>query len=304
MGRPFARVALGGVRDEAEIRGHRRTYVGAMPGRIARAMKDAGAMNPVLMLDEVDKLGNDWRGDPSSALLEVLDPAQNHTFRDHYLEVDLDLSDVLFIATANVIDTIPGPLLDRMEILRLDGYTEAEKIDIARDHLLARQLERNGIGADEVAVTDDALRAIVGDYTREAGVRNLERELGKLLRKVATAISGDDVVPPVAINDVDDVRRWLGRAKFFFDAAERTSVPGVATGLAVTGVGGDVLFIEASAMVGESGLTLTGQLGDVMKESGTIALSYVRSHADALGIATNAFEQRRFHLHVPAGAVP
>jgi ATP-dependent Lon protease len=304
MGRPFVRVALGGVRDEAEIRGHRRTYVGAMPGRIARAIKDAGAMNPVLMLDEVDKLGNDWRGDPSSALLEVLDPAQNHTFRDHYLEVDLDLSDVLFVATANVMDTIPAPLLDRMEVVRLDGYTEAEKVAIARDHLLARQLERNGLGADEVAVSDDALRAVVADYTREAGVRNLERELGKLLRKVATALSSGTVTAPVAVEADDDVRTWLGRPKFFFEVADRTSVPGVATGLAVTGVGGDVLFIEATSMPGEPGLTLTGQLGDVMKESGTIALSYVRSHAEALGIDLNAFEGRRFHLHVPAGAVP
>ena len=304
MGRPFVRVALGGVRDEAEIRGHRRTYVGAMPGRIARAIKDAGVMNPVVMLDEIDKLGNDWRGDPSSALLEVLDPAQNHTFRDHYLEVDLDLSDVLFIATANVMETVPGPLLDRMEVVRLDGYTEAEKVDIARDHLLARQLERNGLSADEVTVADDALRIIVSDHTREAGVRNLERELGKLLRKVATAISAGDATAPVAVDNADDVKQWLGRPKFFFEAADRTSVPGVATGLAVTGVGGDVLFIEASSMPGDAGLTLTGQLGDVMKESATIALSYVRSHADALGIDASAFDGRRFHLHVPAGAVP
>jgi ATP-dependent Lon protease len=304
MGRPFVRVALGGVRDEAEIRGHRRTYVGAMPGRIARAMKDAGVMNPVLMLDEVDKLGHDWRGDPSSALLEVLDPAQNHTFRDHYLEVDLDLSDVLFVATANVMETIPAPLLDRMEVVRLDGYTEQEKVDIARDHLLARQLERNGLSVDEVAVTDEALRVIVVDHTREAGVRNLEREIGKLLRKVATAISADDAAAPVVVGTADDVRHWLGRSKFFFEAADRTSVPGVATGLAVTGVGGDVLFVEATSMPGEPGLTLTGQLGDVMKESGTIALSYVRSHARDLGVEPDAFEGRRFHLHVPAGAVP
>jgi ATP-dependent Lon protease len=304
MGRPFVRVALGGVRDEAEIRGHRRTYVGAMPGRIARAMKDAGVLNPVLMLDEVDKLANDWRGDPSSALLEVLDPAQNHTFRDHYLEVDLDLSDVLFIATANVIETIPGPLLDRMEVVRLDGYTEAEKIDIARDHLVARQRERNGLGTDEVTVSDDALRVVVADHTREAGVRTLEREIGKLLRKIATAISAGDVDAPVSVDDDADVRRWLGRPKFFFEAADRTSVPGVATGLAVTGVGGDVLFIEATSVPGDKGLTLTGQLGDVMKESGTIALSYVRSHADALGIDAGAFADRGFHLHVPAGAVP
>jgi ATP-dependent Lon protease len=304
MGRPFVRVALGGVRDEAEIRGHRRTYVGAMPGRIARAIKEAGVMNPVVMLDEVDKLGSDWRGDPSSALLEVLDPAQNHTFRDHYLEVDLDLSDVMFVVTANVVETIPGPLLDRMEIVRLDGYTEDEKVAIARDHLLARQLERNALDADEVTVTDDALRVVVGDYTREAGVRNLEREIGKMLRKVATAISSGKDTAPVVVDGAGAVREWLGRAKFFFEAPERTSVSGVATGLAVTGVGGDVLFVEATAMDGEGGLTLTGQLGDVMKESASIALSYVRSHAAELGIDAKAFEGKRFHVHVPAGAVP
>ncbi|MEY2473663.1 MAG: ATP-dependent Lon protease [Actinomycetota bacterium] len=306
MGRPFVRVALGGVRDEAEIRGHRRTYVGAMPGRIARAIKEAGVMNPVVMLDEVDKLGSDWRGDPSSALLEVLDPAQNHTFRDHYLEVDLDLSDVMFVVTANVVETIPGPLLDRMEIVRLDGYTEDEKVAIARDHLLARQLERNALDADEVSVTDDALRVVVGDYTREAGVRNLEREIGKMLRKVATAISSGKETAPVVVDGAGAVRAWLGRPKFFFEAPERTSVPGVATGLAVTGVGGDVLFVEATAMdgAGDGGLTLTGQLGDVMKESASIALSYVRSHAAELGIDAKAFEGKRFHVHVPAGAVP
>ncbi len=305
MGRPFVRVALGGVRDEAEIRGHRRTYVGAMPGRIARAIKEAGVMNPVVMLDEVDKLGSDWRGDPSSALLEVLDPAQNHTFRDHYLEVDLDLSDVMFIVTANVIETIPGPLLDRMEVVRLDGYTEDEKVAIARDHLLRRQLERNALDADEVALHDDALRVVVSDYTREAGVRNLEREIGKLLRKVATAISSGEHDAPIDVKDAADVRQWLGRAKYFFEAPERTSVPGVATGLAVTGIGGDVLFVEATAMPGDSGgLTLTGQLGDVMKESASIALSYVRSHAAELGIDPSAFEGKRFHVHVPAGAVP
>ena len=234
-------------------------------------------MNPVIVLDEVDKLGNDWRGDPSSALLEVLDPAQNHTFRDHYLEVDLDLSDVLFLATANMLDTIPGPLLDRLEIIRLDGYTEDEKVAIARDHLLARQLERNGLTADDVSVTDDALRAVVTDHTREAGVRNLERELGKLLRKTAARIASGTATPPITI-DVDDVQPALGRAKFHSETAERTGVPGVATGLAVTGVGGDVLFIEATTMDGE-GLTLTGQLGDVMKESAQIALSYVQAHA-------------------------
>jgi ATP-dependent Lon protease len=296
LDRKFVRVALGGVRDEAEVRGHRRTYVGALPGRIARAMKEAGTMNPVVLLDEVDKLSGDWRGDPSSALLEVLDPAQNHTFRDHYLEVDLDLSDVLFIATANVADTIPGPLLDRLELVRLDGYTEAEKATIARTHLLGRQLQRAGLRGDEVVVTDAALAAIVGDYTREAGVRTLERELGKLVRKVATRIASGTLEAPVTV-DVDDVATHLGRPKYFFEAAERTATPGVATGLAVTGMGGDVLFIEAAIVDAENdGLTLTGQLGDVMKESASIALSYLRSHGtEAKG---------RVHVHVPAGAVP
>src|SRR5437588_4532900 len=253
LGRKFARVSLGGIRDEADIRGHRRTYVGAMPGRIVRALKEAGTKNPVVMLDEIDKVGSDWRGDPSSALLEVLDPAQNNTFRDHYLEVDLDLSEVLFIPTANVSETIPGPLLDRMEIVRLDGYTEDEKLKIAREHLLSRQLDRNGLSADEVELTDAALRGIVGDYTREAGVRNLEREIGKLLRKVATRIDSKKAAPPVKV-DATDLREYLGRSKFEFEAAERTEVPGVATGLAVTGTGGDVLFIEAAAMPGERGL--------------------------------------------------
>jgi ATP-dependent Lon protease len=311
LGRKFVRVSLGGIHDEAEIRGHRRTYVGALPGRIVRGLKEAGTKNPVFMLDEIDKVGSDWRGDPSSALLEVLDPAQNHTFRDHYLEVDLDLSEVLFIATGNIAETIPGPLLDRMEVIRLDGYTEDEKLAIARDHLLHRQLERNGLQPEEVDVTDAALRSIVGDYTREAGVRNLERELGKLLRKAATKIAGADSASPLRV-DADDVRAYLGRPKFFFEAADRTSVPGVATGLAVTGTGGDVLFIEATAMDagggsagvhGEPGLTLTGQLGDVMKESAQIALSYVRSHSDQLRITPDRLNGR-FHVHVPAGAVP
>jgi ATP-dependent Lon protease len=303
LGRSFVRVALGGVRDEAEIRGHRRTYVGAQPGRLVRALREAGTMNPVIVLDEVDKLGADYRGDPSSALLEVLDPAQNHTFRDHYLEVELDLSKVLFIATANMVDTIPGPLLDRMEIIRLDGYTEDEKIAIARNHLLARQLERAALGPDEVIVTDDALRTVVGDYTREAGVRSLERELGRLLRKVAARIASHETETPLTI-DAEDVRSWLGRPRFFFEAADRTAVPGVATGLAVTGTGGDVLYVEASMMDGPEGLTLTGQLGDVMKESAEIALSYVRSHAEELGIDPGVFAGKRFHVHVPAGAIP
>ena len=303
LGRKFVRVALGGIRDEAEIRGHRRTYVGALPGRIVRALKDAGTKNPVMMLDEVDKVGADWRGDPSSALLEVLDPAQNHTFRDHYLDVDLDLSEVLFITTANVWETIPAPLLDRMEVIRIDGYTEDEKVAIARDHLLKRQVERNGLREDEVVVTDDAIRAVVSDHTREAGVRNLERELGKVLRKVATKLACGSLSAPIRV-DVAEIREHLGRPKFFFEAGERTSVPGVATGLAVTGTGGDVLFIEATRTDGDGdGLTLTGQLGDVMKESGQIALSYVRSHGDELGIPADDV-RGRFHLHVPAGAVP
>jgi ATP-dependent Lon protease len=305
LGRKFVRISLGGIHDEAEIRGHRRTYVGALPGRIVRALKEAGTKNPVMMLDEVDKVGADWRGDPSSALLEVLDPAQNHTFRDHYLEVDLDLSEVLFISTANVSETIPGPLLDRMEVIRLDGYTEDEKVSIARYHLLDRQRERNGLNDGEVAITDGALRQIVGDYTREAGVRNLEREIGKALRKVATKLARGDAKAPVTV-DVKEVREYLGRPRFFFEAAERTSIPGVATGLAVTGTGGDVLFIEATRLEnsdGPEGLMLTGQLGDVMKESGQIALSYVRSHAAELGIDADKLGGR-FHVHVPAGAVP
>jgi ATP-dependent Lon protease len=332
LGRKFVRVALGGVRDEAEIRGHRRTYVGAQPGRFVRALKEAGTMNPVILLDEVDKLGSDWRGDPTSALLEVLDPAQNHTFRDHYAEVDLDLSDVLFLATANVLDTIPGPLLDRMEMLRLDGYTEDEKVTIALGHLLPRQRERNGLEPGEVEVTDAAVRQVVTGYTREAGVRGLERELGRLLRKAATKIAmrngrspetagvgeahakeepggagrGAPEVPQKLVIDVDDVAKSLGRAKFYDEAADRTGVPGVATGLAVTGAGGDVLFVEAGSMPAESGggLAITGQLGDVMKESAEIALSYIRSHAELLGLPAGSFDKRRFHLHVPAGAVP
>jgi len=303
LGRKFVRVALGGVRDEAEIRGHRRTYVGARPGRLVRALTEAGTMNPVVLFDEVDKLGADWRGDPSSALLEVLDPAQNHTFRDHYLETDLDLSDVLFLATANVAETIPGPLLDRMELIRLDGYTEEEKVAIARDHVFERQAERNGLQPGEVRIDDDALRLVVTDYTREAGVRNLERELGKLLRKVAARVASGEAVSPVTIGE-PEVSEHLGRPRFFAEAAERTSTPGVATGLAVTGTGGDVLFIEATAMEGEPGLTLTGQLGEVMKESAQIALSYVQASDREDGEGAGAGERRRYHVHVPAGAVP
>jgi ATP-dependent Lon protease len=302
-GREFVRMSLGGVRDEAEIRGHRRTYIGALPGRLVRALRDAGTMNPVIMLDEVDKVGADWRGDPSAALLEVLDPAQNHSFRDHYLDVELDLSEVMFIATANVAETIPGPLLDRMEVIRFDGYTVAEKVAIARDYLWPRQRERNGLRAEEVTISEDMLRTVVSEYTREAGVRNLERELGTVLRKTATQIASGKAQPPVAI-EVATLRDALGRQKVFQEAALRTAVPGVATGLSVTGAGGDVLFIEATSMDGKDNLVLTGQLGDVMKESARIALSYVRGHADELGIDPASFSGREFHVHVPAGAIP
>src|SRR5271165_2794392 len=345
-GREFVRMSLGGVRDEAEIRGHRRTYIGALPGRLVRALRDAGTMNPVILLDEVDKVGADWRGDPSAALLEVLDPAQNHSFRDHYLDVELDLSQVMFLATANVADTIPGPLLDRMEVISFDGYTSEEKLAIAKGYLWPRQRDRNGLRENEVEISDDVLRTIISEYTREAGVRNLERNLGTVLRKTATKIasaqssaepqptaeeaesaSHDGAKPaktakaaktaktgrsksaaktPVKI-DLEAVRDALGRQKFFQESAARTATPGVATGLAVTGTGGDVLFVEATAMKGGSsgnGLVLTGQLGDVMKESARIALSYVRGHAEELGIEESAFENREFHVHVPAGAIP
>jgi ATP-dependent Lon protease len=374
LGREFVRMSLGGVRDEAEIRGHRRTYIGALPGRLVRALRDAGTMNPVILLDEVDKVGADWRGDPSAALLEVLDPAQNHSFRDHYLDVELDLSQVMFIATANVADTIPGPLLDRMEVIRFDGYTSEEKLAIAKGYLWPRQRDRNGLLEGEVEISDELLRTVIAEYTREAGVRNLERELGTLLRKTATKIAsslpaedgakpadvGDgakeadasdagavkpkgaaqsgDAEPnrpeagpqkesaaepaekktskqapatkaPVKI-DLETVREALGRQKFFQESASRTATPGVATGLAVTGTGGDVLFVEATAMKssgsgGGGGLVLTGQLGDVMKESARIALSYVRGHAEEIGIdEASAFEGQEFHVHVPAGAIP
>jgi ATP-dependent Lon protease len=302
-GRQFVRMSLGGVRDEAEIRGHRRTYIGALPGRLVRALRDAGTMNPVIMLDEVDKIGADWRGDPSAALLEVLDPAQNHAFRDHYLDVELDLSQVLFVATANVADSIPPALFDRMEVIRFDGYTTEEKVAIARRHLWPRQVERNGLRVEEVTTTDAMLRLVVSDYTREAGVRQLERELGKLLRKTATRIASGEAPSPVSIDEAG-VRDSLGRPKVFHEAAVRTAVPGVATGLAVTGVGGDVLFVEAADTPGNGGLVLTGQLGDVMKESARIALTYVKSHASQLGIDEHALDGRDVHVHVPAGAIP
>jgi len=302
LGREFVRLSLGGVHDEAEIRGHRRTYIGALPGRIVRALRDAGTMNPVILLDEVDKVGADWRGDPSSALLEVLDPAQNHSFRDHYLDVEVDLSEVVFLATANILDSIPAPLLDRMEIIPFDGYTSEEKLAIARGYLWPRQVKRNGLRDEEVDASDAILRKVITEYTREAGVRQLERELGKLLRREATRIASGEAEAPIAI-ETDEVVDALGRQKFFQESVERTAIPGVATGLAVTGTGGDVLFIEATAMDGDKGLVLTGQLGDVMKESARIALSYVSSHADELGIDTDAFK-REFHVHVPAGAIP
>lgn len=300
LGRQFVRVALGGVRDEAEIRGHRRTYVGALPGRIVRAIGEAGSMNPVVLLDEIDKVGSDYRGDPSAALLEVLDPAQNHTFRDHYLDLDLDLSDVVFLATANVIENIPSALLDRMELVPIDGYTEDDKVAIARDYLLPRQRDRAALTEDEVAVTDAALRKIAADYTREPGVRQFERLLAKALRKAATRLA--ERSEPLTIDEPDLVG-YLGRPRFTPESAERTAVPGVATGLAVTGLGGDVLYIEAGSTEGEAGLQLTGQLGDVMKESAQIALSYVRSHAERLGVDPTVLD-RRIHVHVPAGAVP
>jgi ATP-dependent Lon protease len=342
-GREFVRMSLGGVRDEAEIRGHRRTYIGALPGRLVRALRDAGTMNPVILLDEVDKVGADWRGDPSAALLEVLDPAQNHSFRDHYLDVELDLSQVMFLATANVADTIPGPLLDRMEVIRFDGYTSLEKLAIAKGYLWPRQRDRNGLREDEVQISDEVLSTIISEYTREAGVRNLERELGTVLRKTATRIASSqsdqrttteesektpegelstdtvtkkpvakkvsktlgppELGTPVQI-DLEVVREALGRQKVFQESAVRTAVPGVATGLAVTGAGGDVLFVEATAMNGKGGLVLTGQLGDVMKESARIALSYVHGHAEDLGVDEHAFQDREFHVHVPAGAIP
>ncbi|CAM3949972.1 endopeptidase La [Nocardiopsis rhodophaea] len=306
MGREFTRVALGGVRDEAEIRGHRRTYVGALPGRIVRAIKESGSMNPVVLLDEIDKVGSDFRGDPTAALLEVLDPAQNHTFRDHYLEVDLDLSDVVFLATANALETIPGPLLDRMELVELDGYTEDEKVTIARDHLLPRQMERAGMDATDVDFEEGALRSIAAEYTREAGVRGLERTIARVLRKVAAGVALGERELPVTVR-AEDLPQYIGRPKHTPESAERTSVPGVATGLAVTGAGGDVLFVEASladAESGGSGLTLTGQLGEVMQESAQIALSYLRSRGAELELPVGDLKERGVHIHVPAGAIP
>ncbi|MEU7880768.1 endopeptidase La [Microbispora bryophytorum] len=311
MGRTFVRVSLGGVRDEAEIRGHRRTYVGALPGRIVRAIREAGSMNPVVLLDEIDKVGADYRGDPTAALLEVLDPAQNHTFRDHYLEVELDLSDVLFLATANVLEQVPGPLLDRMEIVTLDGYTEDEKVAIARDHLLPRNLDKAGLTADDVTVEEGALRRLAGEYTREAGVRSLERSVARVLRKVTAKVALGEAALPVTVT-ADGLVSYLGRPRHvpessLPEARQRTGVPGVATGLAVTGAGGDVLYVEASLAdpeTGATGVTLTGQLGDVMKESAQIALSFLRSRGAELELPVGSLKDRSVHIHVPAGAVP
>ncbi|MBX3012399.1 MAG: endopeptidase La [Caldilineaceae bacterium] len=303
LGREFTRMALGGMRDEAEIRGHRRTYIGAMPGRVMQALRRTGTRNPVFVLDEVDKVGADWRGDPSSALLEVLDPEQNANFRDHYLDVDFDLSQVMFIATANLLEPIPPALRDRMEIIRLDGYIEQEKLHIARKYLIPRQLRANSLRPNELKFTDGALKSIVRDYTREAGVRQLEREIGRAARKTATRIAAGEVSGKITLKNAD-VTKLLGKARFFFEAAERTQTPGVVTGLAVTEIGGDILFIEASRMPGNGRLTLTGQLGEVMKESANIALSYVRARAETFGIDPTVFEKSDLHLHVPAGAIP
>ena len=302
LGRKFTRMSLGGMRDEAEIRGHRRTYIGAMPGRIIQAIKRAGTRNPVFMLDEVDKIGVDWRGDPSSALLEVLDPAQNHAFRDHYLDVDFDLSDVIFITTANQLETIPAPLRDRMEIIQLDGYTVYEKLQIAQQHLVPRQFAAHALKEDEITFTEEALRKIIQDYTREAGVRSLERQIGAICRKGVVKIAGQEWSHVVITPEL--VREYLKKEKFEAELSENIEIPGIATGLAVTAVGGDILFIEATRMNGKGRLTLTGQLGDVMRESAQIAHSYVRSKAPELRVDAKQFEKTDVHLHVPAGAVP
>jgi ATP-dependent Lon protease len=302
LGRKFTRMSLGGMRDEAEIRGHRRTYIGAMPGRIIQAIKRAGTRNPVFMLDEVDKIGNDWRGDPSSALLEVLDPAQNHAFRDHYLDVDFDLSDVVFITTGNQLETIPPPLRDRMEIIPLDGYTEHEKVLIAQRYLVPRQLNANGLREDEITFTEESLRKIIHDYTREAGVRNLERQIGAICRKSVVRIAGKELTHAEITPEM--VREYLKKEKFESELSESIEIPGIATGLAVTAVGGDILFIESTRMKGKGGLNLTGQLGDVMRESAQIASSYVRSQAGQLDVDLDLFEMTDVHVHVPAGAIP
>jgi len=302
LGRKFVRMSLGGMRDEAEIRGHRRTYIGAMPGRIIQALRRVGSKNPVFMLDEVDKIGTDWRGDPSSALLEVLDPEQNREFRDHYLDVPFDLSQVMFITTANLLDPIPAPLRDRMEILYLDGYTEEEKIHIAMDYLIPRQIRENGLRREEITFEEAAIQRVVREYTREAGVRNLERELGRICRKVATQVA-EGKSGPVVVTEAS-VPEYLGRPRHYYEVAERTEIPGVATGLVVTATGGDITFVEATRMKGPKGLILTGQLGEVMQESAQAALSYVRSRAAEFGIPDSAFLENEIHIHVPAGAIP
>jgi ATP-dependent Lon protease len=302
LGRKFVRISVGGVRDEAEIRGHRRTYIGAMPGTIVRALRDAESKNPVFMIDEIDKMGADWRGDPASAMLEVLDPAQHHAFRDHYLDLPFDLSKVLFICTANQLEPIPPPLRDRMEVIQISGYTEEEKLGIARKYLVPKQLEAHGLDEGQLSFTDKALRLVIREYTREAGVRNLEREIAALCRKAAREIAEEKIEK----GRVDErrVRSWLGRRKFEAEVRKRTSEPGVATGLAFTPVGGDILFIEASAMPGEGKLIVTGQLGEVMRESAQAALSWVRGHWRELGLDRDWFEGKDVHIHVPAGAVP
>jgi ATP-dependent Lon protease len=302
LGRKFIRISIGGVRDEAEIRGHRRTYIGAMPGTIIRALRDAESKNPVFLIDEIDKMGADWRGDPASAMLEVLDPEQNSTFRDHYLDLPFDLSKVLFICTANQLETIPGPLVDRMDVIQLSGYTEEEKLEIAKRYLIPKQLEANGLKADQVEIEEGALRVIIREYTREAGLRNLERRISDVLRKTATRIAKGEVER--ARLDVQAVRDALGPRRFSGETRKRTSDPGVATGLAVTAVGGDVLFIEATAYPGRGRLQVTGQLGEVMQESAHAALSWVRSHAEQLGLDPKWFAEHDVHIHVPAGAVP
>jgi ATP-dependent Lon protease len=302
MGRKFIRVALGGVRDEADIRGHRRTYIGSMPGRIIAELRKAGTRNPVMMLDEIDKMSSDFRGDPASAMLEVLDPAQNHTFTDHYLDVPFDLSKVLFIATANTMDTIPGPLRDRMEVIEIPGYTQSDKLVIAKQYLVPRQLDANGLTKSQVKFKDDALSYLIEGYTREAGVRNLERSIGSVIRGIAAEIvSGDKKTETVAKPAVE---KYLGPRRFEPELAQRTSVPGVATGMAYTPVGGDILFIEATRMPGKGAITLTGQIGDVMKESATAAFSLIRSRSEKLGIDPKLLAESDIHIHVPAGAIP
>ena len=302
LNREFERFSLGGIRDEAEVRGHRRTYIGALPGRIIRSMKKAGKGNPVIMLDEIDKVGADYRGDPTSALLEVLDPEQNDTFTDNYLELEYDLSKVMFIATANSLDTIPAPLKDRMEIINISGYTLEEKTQIAKKYLIPKQIEENGLKDEQISFTDESIERLIDRYTRESGVRNLERQIAGVCRGVAAKIASDEIENFDV--KVDDVEEFLGKRKFFSDAAERTTVPGVATGMAWTPYGGDILFIEASVSKGSGKLNITGQLGDVMKESAMLAVSYLKAHSDEIGIPEEAFKYWDLHVHVPAGAVP